>query len=135
MMTVRWLGVILAIAGVSLLTSCSAQSGSAPQTAAGSTATAGCEIDARKVCQQLKENLVVDDASTGQLLGIRELQERGQRTVNVFRPYQIPGGSAFEVNCQINTEHDSVIYAHTTRRPALSDSDIQFLRSHDLCEQ
>lgn len=136
-MTIGWVGIILAIAGVSLLTSCSAQnSSSGSQTASAQSAAggAGCEIDAKKVCQQIADQPVVD-AATGLTLDPREREQSGFRTISEHMTFSIPNGSVVEVDCQINAAHGSVVYAHTLPGPALTETDVQFLRSNSLCVQ
>lgn len=137
MITIARVGVILALGGLLTISACSANSGSATQ--AGSAAStgnaAGCEVDAKKVCQQFSDKPQVIDSMTGLVLEGHALEESGRRTVSMSRTYQIPNGPVIEVDCDVNVQHNSVVYAHTTHLPPLSGSDIQYLRSNSLCAE
>lgn len=137
MVTIGRIGVILVLGALLTISACSANSGSSNQTAsaAGTGNKAGCEVDAKKVCQQFSDKPKVIDSTTGLVLEGHALEESGRRTVSMFRTYQIPNGPVIEVDCDVNVQHNSVVYAHTTHLPPLSDSDIQYLRSNSLCAE
>jgi hypothetical protein len=46
---------------------------------------------------------------------------------------QIPNGSMLEVQCEINTTHDSVVYAHLEPGAPLTASDEAFIQNAGYC--
>lgn len=136
MMAIRRIGIMVFVGGLSFLSACSAQSGGgSQQSAAGSAGPTACQIDAKKVCQQFKDASSVDASDTGLQLDGHALEDSGLRTLNIHYAYPIPNSQVLEVDCQINAAHKSVIYARLLKGPALTESDIQYLRSNGLCEE
>ena len=94
----------------------------------------GCTIDAKKICQEIANKPVVD-SMTGLELDPRERAETQPRTDREHTTFQIPNGPLMSVDCQINTEHNSVVYAHVNKGPQLSDNDWQYIKSAGYCEE
>ena len=93
----------------------------------------GCTIDAKRICQEIANKPVIDP-STGLELDPRERAETQPRTSTEHMMWTIPNGPSMSVDCQINTEHNSVVYAHVNKGPQLSDNDWQYIKSAGYCE-
>lgn len=121
----------------SFLSACSSQPSSSAQTPPVSSASAqssqGCEIDAKRICQESRKSEVVN-AQTGMTedATTRE-QSAGRRTDMITMSYPLPSGSLAEIECEINRAHNSVVYAHVLRGPKLTDADVTTLQSSGYC--
>jgi hypothetical protein len=89
-----------------------------------------CELDAKKICQEMRNQEV---SVAGQMQGSRETEENQPRTMSETITYQIPNGSLLEIECQINTTHRSVVYARTLQGPALTPTDVAFIQQAGYC--
>jgi hypothetical protein len=116
--------IIITLAG------CGSQGGSSvsSQVAAADSADK-CEVDAKRVCQELRNAPVVGSAS-GRTLDQTEREQNSARTASEFFSYQIPGGALVYVECEINTEHSTVVYAHVMPGAPLTATDIAYIREH-----
>jgi hypothetical protein len=118
-----------------MISGCASQPG-ANQSAAGaqvvSAAGQSCELDVKRVCQELKDRPVIDSA-TGQTQDRTEREQNASRTDSRFVSYPIPNGSVVEVQCDINTEHNSVVYAHLMPGPPLTPTDLAFIQKNGYC--
>jgi len=121
---------------LALLSACASQptgissSSSAPVASASSGQK--CEIDAKKVCQEIR-NAPSVDAATGLTMDSTELEQNQPRTTSQFVSYQIPNGSMIEVSCEMNAAHHSVVYAHLMPGPPLTPTDISVLENAGYC--
>jgi hypothetical protein len=134
-MMIRLVWIVTIVTALSL-SACSSQPavGSASGTAQGASANSGqkCEVDAKKVCQEMKDAPVVD-SQTGQTQDATAREHSQLRTARESVSYQIPNGSMIEVACEINTEHSSVVYAHLLPGAPLTPTDVAFLQNSGYC--
>jgi hypothetical protein len=134
-MMVSSVWIVIAVTALSL-SACSSQPaiGASPGAAQGASANAGqkCEIDAKRVCQEMKDRPVVD-SQTGELHDRTEREQNQARTASETFWYQIPNGSMIEVACEINTEHSSVVYAHLLPGARLTPTDVAALQNSGYC--
>jgi hypothetical protein len=92
-----------------------------------------CEVDVKRVCQELRKRPVVD-SQTGLTYDRTEVEQNSQRTMTEFLPYQVPNGSMLEVQCEINSEHSTVVYAHLMPGgPPLTATDVAYLENAGYC--
>jgi hypothetical protein len=129
------------VAGGSLLalfSACASQSASSPSSRGAQVASAAsgdtCELDVKRVCQQIR-NAPTVDATTGLTMDSTEVEQNSARTTNQFVSYQIPNGSVIEVSCEMNAAHHTVVYAHQMSGPALTPTDITYIRNAGYCAQ
>ena len=123
--------------GAILLTICaacsqpasSASSGGAQVASAGSSK---CEVDTKRVCQELRNKPVVDSA-TGLTYDTTEVEQNAPRTVEEFTSMRVPNGSVIQVECEMNTLHHSVVYAHLMPMPPLTPTDVAYLENTGYC--
>ncbi len=105
-------------------------SGSAPS----AKSAGGCEPDAMKVCQAIREQPVVE-AGTGLTADARRREQNSPATQWETAWYPVPNGHTLEVQCLINTQHSTVVHASFLKGPAPNDADLAFLREHGLCKE
>jgi hypothetical protein len=105
-----------------------APSGGGPVVSAGSN----CEVDVKRVCQELRNKPVVD-SETGLTYDTTEVEQNAPRTVEEFTSLQIPNGALVQVECEMNTLHHSVVYAHLMPSPPLTATDVAYLESSGYC--
>ena len=127
---------MLAMILLAMASACSSQTAGNPPTAGaqGASADAGqsCALDVKRVCQEMRNRPVIDSA-TGQEQDRTEREQNGARTDIRFVSYQIPNGSLVEVQCDINNEHNTVVYAHLMPGLPLTATDIAFIRQNGYC--
>jgi len=134
-MNARHSAIVAGASLLALLSACASQPAGSPAsggTQAAAASGAQCEVDAKKVCQQMKNSPVVD-AGTGLTEDQTEREQNSDRTDSRFMSYQIPNGSVIEVQCEINNEHSAVVYAHVMKGPALTPTDVSFLQNAGYC--
>jgi len=137
-MTNRWSA--LAIVAI-MLTGCMACSSQQSGNSASSgtqvvSASSGhsCRPDVKRVCEDMRNKPVVD-SNTGLTYDATELEQNSTRTAQEFTTFQIPNGSLIQVECEINTLHHSVVYAHMMPGPPLTATDIAYIRQAGYCAQ
>ena len=108
-----------------------APSTSGTQVASSDPSTA-CTLDVNRVCQELRNKPVIDPM-TGQVQDRTEREQNGSRTDSRFTSYQVPNGSLIQVQCEINNEHGTVVYAHLMPGPPLTPTDIAFIQKNGYC--
>jgi hypothetical protein len=125
-----------AIAGLivlATLSGCASQHGSGSgSNDAVSASSPKCEVDAKRVCQEMRQAPVVDSA-TGQTQDQTERQQNSNRTDTRIFSFQVPNGSMIQVQCEINNQHNTVVYAHAMSGPPLTPTDISALESSGYC--
>ncbi len=125
-----------AIAGallLAMLSGCaSQQAGGSASNGAASAPVPKCEVDAKKICQQIR-NAPTVDAATGLTMDSTEVEQNQPRTTRQFVSYQIPNGSMIEVSCEMNAAHHSVVYAHLMPSPPLTATDVTALENAGYC--
>jgi hypothetical protein len=126
------------VAGVTMLlfSACSSQqtatsSSSGTQVASASTGQK-CDVDVKRVCQEMKDRPVIDP-QTGQTQDSTEREQNATATDTRITSLQIPNGSMVEVQCEINTRHRSVVYAHLMPSPPLTLIDVAYLQNAGYC--
>lgn len=115
------------------LNACASQG---PTTAAAYSG--GCQVDALKICQQVRDKPIELGPITGYVLGSTRpespmLEQNVPVTMTVGVPIKGPDGSTIaEVSCFINTRHRSVVYARVTRTPQ-TEREIDYARNVGIC--
>ncbi len=79
-----------------------------------------CEVDAKRVCQEMRNRTGSRCGNRADAGSATEREQNSSRTDSRFVSYPIPNGSVVEVQCDINTEHNTVVYAHLMPGPALT---------------
>jgi hypothetical protein len=117
-----------------LFVACASQG--SPTGGGGSSAVAvgnGCNIDAARVCAQIK-NQEVTMSNTGLSADQHMTEQNSARTSNVLVPIRMPNGDEIvEVHCLINTLHHSVTSASVSTGPPMTDERVKVLRAQGLC--
>jgi hypothetical protein len=136
-MTVKLSAIAASVFLLALFSACSSQQAGSPSSSGAQSASASssgqkCEVDVKRVCQEMKDQPVVD-AETGQTHDRTEREQNAARTDSRFTSLQIPGGSMIEVQCEINTMHNSVVYAHLMQSPPLTATDVAYLQNSGYC--
>jgi hypothetical protein len=136
-MTVKLSVIAASVFLLSLFSACGSQQANSPSSSGAqiaSTSSSGqkCEVDAKRVCQEMKDRPVVD-SETGQTHDRTEREQNAARTDTRISSLQIPGGSMIEVQCEINTMHNSVVYAHLMPSPRLTATDVAYLQNSGYC--
>jgi hypothetical protein len=130
-LSAMWAGAIL----LGILSGCAAQSSgsssSSAQAAAGSSGQK-CEIDVKRICQEIRDKPVTS-AETGMQEDATARQQNSNRTASEFVTIQVPNGSVVEVSCDINAAHSSVVYAHLMQGPPLTPTDIAYFENGGYC--
>ena len=116
---------------------CASQSASnAPSGASGSSGAVvmnGCKVDPAPICDSARGQEV--DMS-GRTADPRMVEQNSARTANIFIPIKrLNGEELFEVECGINTIHQSVTWAQIKTGPPITDDDVKFMRARGLCSQ
>jgi hypothetical protein len=126
--------VLTLVFGCASQPSGSPSSGGAQASSASSGASSGqkCEIDVKRVCQEGRDKPVID-SQTGQMQDSTEREQNASGTDTRIFPLQIPNGSMVEVQCEINTRHKSVVYAHLMPSPPLTPTDVAYLQNIGYC--
>jgi hypothetical protein len=95
----------------------------------------GCRVDAARICDSLRGQTVTM-STTGLQADPRMVEQDSTRTTNIFIPVKKDNGDEiFEVECGINTLHQSVSWAYIKAGPPVTDDDAQFLRTHGYCSE
>ena len=115
---------------LALFSACSSQPSAGPSGSAQPTQK--CEVDVKRVCEEVRNRPVVD-SQTGQTQDRTEREQNSTRTDTRIVSFQVPNGSMVEVQCEINNEHNSVVYAHLMSGPALTPTDVSFLKNAGYC--
>jgi hypothetical protein len=106
----------------------SQQAGSGTGASAGAS---GCEIDAKKVCDGIKD--LREARITGYEDDPSQREQNGNPTESWTQPITTPDKTELSVTCEINIAHHRVIYAHALRGPTLTPGDVEYLRNQGLC--
>lgn len=124
-------GVLAGIVIIITLAGCASQGGSSSQVASTDSA-AKCQIDVKRVCQEAR-NLPVTDTMTGTTQDRAGMQQNFARTATLVVNKTIPNGSIISIECEVNTEHNSVVYAHLMPGPPLTPTDVSYLETSGYC--
>ncbi|MGB8412719.1 MAG: hypothetical protein WCE23_07830 [Candidatus Binatus sp.] len=93
----------------------------------------GCRVDPGRICDSIRgQNVTM--SRTGLTADPRMVEQNTARTANIFVPVKrLNGDEIFEVECGINTLHQSVSWAHIKSGPPVTDDDVKFLRARNYC--
>lgn len=112
-----------------MVASCGSSGGGAP---AGPTDVGGCKIDAAKVCAGFRGQSV---NMSGMTADRRMVEQNSNVTAQVFLPIKDPDGNELvEVECGINYQKESVVYAYVKAGPKMTEDHLKYLRAQGLCE-
>lgn len=92
----------------------------------------GCQFDSKKVCEDALTHPV--SYSSGITTSNQSyFQQNAPATVWEQVPIKAPGGSEVDVQCQINTQNKTVVYAYASPSGTVSESDRNWLRQTGMC--
>jgi hypothetical protein len=92
----------------------------------------GRRFDAKKVCAQALTHPV--KFSSGITTGNQSyFQQNAPATVWGQVPVKAPGGSEVDVQCQVDTQNETVVYAYAAPSGTVSDSDREWLKNVGWC--
>ena len=95
----------------------------------------GCRVDAGRICNSIRGQSV-DESNTGLQADPTKLEQDSARTANIVVPVKNPkGDEIFEVECGINTQHQSVSWASIKTGAPVSDDDASYLRGAGYCSE
>ena len=133
----RYLFVFLLFVSASIA-ACASQSGSTASSGSGSSGAVvmnGCKVDPAPICDSARGKSV-DMSNTGLSADARMVEQNSARTANIHIPInRADGQELFEVECGMNTLHQSVTWAQIKTGPPITDDDVKFLRARGLCSQ
>ncbi len=113
-------------------------SNSASSGAGGSTDVKvlnGCRVDAGRICNSIRGQSV-DESNTGLEADSTRLEQNSARTASIIVPVKNPkGDEIFEVECGMNTQHQSVSWAYIKTGPPVTDADATYLRGAGYCSE
>ena len=125
------------IAACSSQSASNASSGSSGSSGSGSTGAVvmnGCKVDPAPICDSIRGQSV--NMSNGMTADPRMVEQNSSRTANIFIPIKrLNGEEIFEVECGMNTLHQSVTWAQIKTGPPVTDDDVKFLRARGLCSE
>jgi type IV pilus biogenesis protein CpaD/CtpE len=125
------LGMLL-VAGamVASLNACATTGGSQTNTVA--LQDIGCQFESKKVCEQALAKPV--NYSSGITTGNQSyFQQNAPATVWEQVPIKAPGGSEVDVQCQVNTQDKTVVYAYAAPSGTVSESDRNWFKQSGWC--
>jgi hypothetical protein len=99
----------------------------------GAVVMNGCKVDPAPICDSARGQEV---NMGGMTADPRMVEQNSARTANIFIPIKrTDGQELFEVECGMNTLHQSVTWAQIKTGPPVTDDDVKFLRAQGLCSQ
>ena len=102
------------------------------QSSTAALAAIGCQFDAKEVCEHALARPV--NFSTGITTSNQSyFQQNTPATAWEQVPIKAPGGSEVDVQCQVNTQNRTVIYAYAAPSGTVSDSDREWLKNVGWC--
>jgi hypothetical protein len=131
-MTLRVQPPVLVLLVLALGAALSACGLSSRNTQAAQMQKIGCNFDSAKVCQQA---LARGKEFTSGITTSNQsyFQQNSPATDWLQVPVRAPGGSEVDVQCQIKTEDNQVIYAYPAVSGSVSDSDREWLKQVGYC--
>src|SRR5690349_11156618 len=127
---VLFLSISILIAGCASQSASSGASGSS-----GVVVLNGCRVDPARICNSARGQ-PVDMSNTGLQADSRMVEQNSARTANVVMPVKKPNGDEiFEVECGMNTLHQSVSWAQVKTGPPVTDDDAKWLRGAGYCSE
>ena len=93
----------------------------------------GCKVDPAPICDSARGQ---DVDMGGMTADPRMVEQNSARTANIHIPInRTDGQELFEVECGMNTLHQSVTWAQIKTGPPITDDDVKFMRARGLCSQ
>ena len=130
----RYLFVFLLFVSASIAACATKSASSGGSGSSGAVVMNGCKVDPAPICDSARGQSV--DASNGMTADPRMVEQNSERTANIFIPIKrLNGEEIFEVECGMNTLHQSVTWAQIKTGPPVTDDDVKFLRARGLCSQ
>jgi len=123
-------------ASIAACASQSASSGGGGSTggSGGAVVMNGCKVDPAPICDRVRGQNV--DMSNGMTADPRMVEQNSARTASISIPInRLNGEEIFEVECGMNTLHQSVTWAQIKTGPPVTDDDVKFLRARGLCSE
>jgi hypothetical protein len=95
----------------------------------------GCRVDPARICNSVRgQNVVM--SGTGLTADSRMVEQNSARTANITVPVnKANGDEIFEVECGMNTLHQSVSWAHIKTGAPVTDDDANYLRARGYCSE
>ncbi len=120
------------------IAACASLSASNASTGGGGSSGAvvmnGCKVDPAPICDSVRGQNV--DMSNGMTADPRMVEQNSARTASISIPInRLNGEELFEVECGMNTLHQSVTWAQIKTGPKVTDDDVKFMRARGLCSQ
>lgn len=127
----RQLAIMLGTAAMlGLLNGCSTSGGS--QTNSAALNDIGCQFESKKVCEQALTKPV--NYSSGITTSNQSyFQQNAPATVWSQVPIKAPGGSEVDVQCQVDTQNKTVIYAYAAPSGTVSEADRNWFKQTGWC--
>jgi hypothetical protein len=98
------------------------------QTATAALDQIGCQFESKKVCEQAMAHPV--NFASGITTGNQSyFQQNAPATVWEQVPVKAPRGSEVDVQCQVNTQNQTVVYAYASPSGTISDRDREWLKN------
>jgi hypothetical protein len=102
------------------------------QTSTAALDAIGCQFDAKEVCEHALAHPV--NFSSGITTSNQSyFQQNAPATAWEQVPIKAPGGSEVDVQCQVNTQNRTVVYAYAAPSGTVSDSDREWLKNVGWC--
>ena len=102
------------------------------QTTTAALDAIGCQFDAKEVCKHALVHPV--NFSPGITTSNQSyFQQNAPATAWEQVPIKAPGGSEVDVQCQVNTQNRTVVYAYAAPSGTVSDSDREWLKNTGWC--
>jgi len=130
----RYLLVFVLFVSASIAACAATSTSSSGSGSSGAVVMNGCKVDPAPICDSIRGQSV--NMSNGMTADPRMVEQNSERTANIFVPInRLDGQELFEVECGINTIHQSVTWAQIKSGPPVTDDDVKFLRARGLCSQ
>jgi hypothetical protein len=114
---------------------CSSQTSSSQDKGPASGAAGACAIDARAVCQSIRNQPIMEMQTGLTADPTRRAQNSTGKTATVILDYPLSSGNRLALECYINTQNSAVVYAKASPGKPLSTEDVDLLRSEGMCKQ
>jgi hypothetical protein len=99
-----------------------------PQTSTAAPDAIGCRFEAKRVCEQALAHPV--NFSSGITTSNQSyFQQNAPATIWEQVPVKAPRGSQVDVQCQVNSQDRTVVYAYAAPSGTVSDSDREWLKN------
>jgi hypothetical protein len=103
------------------------------QTGAAALDAIGCQFESKKVCEQAMAR-PVNFPSGITTRNQSYFQQNAPATVWEQVPVKAPGGSEVDVQCQVDVQNRTVVYAYAAPSGTVSDRDREWLKNVGWCQ-